>query len=174
MRSTLCGLAVAGAALTLAVAPMSDAHAAPGGESGWEPIATAPFTLAAGAVCTFEVQVGVLYDSEMARVAETNPDGSVRVQEFKGALGLRFTNAATGESADRDASGTLVFTFHDDGSIDSNFRGNGLAVISARNAIDEPGAFVISGNADLVRHPDGKSEFVDVDGTVENMCQTLS
>jgi hypothetical protein len=173
MRATLRNLTLTGATLAAIAAPVPAAYAGPGGSSGWEPSSTPPFHLAAGESCAFELQADVLYNDEMTRVTERYPDGSPRVVDTKGALGFRFTNVDTGESVRRDTSGTLKATIHEDGSIDFHFHGNGLAVIRSTNTIYSPGVFVISGDADYVRHADGQREFTEVDGTLEDVCQTL-
>lgn len=173
MRTTLRRLALFGAALTAAAAPMPVATAGTGGESGWEPSSTPPFHLAAGESCSFELQADVLYNQEMTRVTERYPDGSPRVVDTQGSLGFRFTNVDSGESVRRDTSGTLRATIHEDGSIDFHFQGNGLAVIRSANTIYQPGVYVVSGNADYVRRADGQRAFVEVDGTLEDVCQTL-
>ena len=166
---------LAGAALlAVAAQPLSPASAEPGGSSGWEPSSTPPFHLAAGESCAFVLQADVLYNSEMTRVVERYPDGSPRVVDTKGSLGFLFTNVETGEAVRRDTSGTLHATIHEDGTIDFVFHGNGLAVIRSTNTIYSPGVYVVSGNADYVRHGDGQREFTEVDGTLEDVCQTLS
>jgi len=173
MHATMRRLALFGATLTAAAVPVPGATADPGGNSGWEPSSTPPFHLAAGESCAFELQADVLYNSEMTRVVEQYPDGSPRVVDTQGSLGFRFTNLDTGASIRRDTSGTLRATIHEDGSIAFHFQGNGLAVIRSANTIYQPGVYVVSGNADYVRHADGQREFVEVDGTLEDVCQTL-
>lgn len=172
MRTTLRTLALCGASLTVA-ATIPAAAANPGGNSGWEPSSTPPFHLATGESCDFELQADVLYNSERTRITEQYPDGSPRVVDTQGALGFRFTNLDSGASIRRDTSGTLRATIHEDGGIDFNFEGNGLAVIRSTNTIHEPGVYVVSGNADYARYADGQREFIDVDGTLENVCHTL-
>ena len=115
----------------------------------------------------------MLYNHELTRVVERYPDGSPRVVDTQGSLGFRFTNLDTGESIRRDTSGTLRATIHEDGSIEFVFGGKGLAVIRSTNTIYQPGVYVVSGNADYVRHADGQREFTEVDGTLEDVCQTL-
>jgi hypothetical protein len=174
MRTTLRRLALFGATLTAAAVPVPVATADAGGDSGWEPSSTPPFHLAAGESCAFELQADVLYNREMTRVVERYPDGSPRVLDTQGSLGFRFTNLDSGASIRRDTSGTLRATVHQDGSIDFRFQGNGLAVIRSANTIYQPGVYVVSGNADYVRHADGQRAFVEVDGTLEDVCQTLA
>jgi len=165
-------LSTFGAALVVASTPtlaMADA----GGSSGWEPSATPSFDLAAGESCSFGLQAEVLYDHELTRIVATFPDGSPRVVDVQGSLGFEFTNVGTGESLRRDVSGTLEATIHEDGSIDFQFGGNGLAVIRTSAPDSEPGVYVISGPVLYVAHADGSREFTDQHGTIENICQTL-
>jgi hypothetical protein len=174
MRRFVKGLAACGAALVVAMTPTAAAWADPGGNSGWVPLQTPPFNLAAGEVCSFELQGDIVYDHEFTRVVETFPDGSPKVQEFQGALGVHFTNVDTGESTQRDVSGTLRATFHEEGGVDFQFQGNGLAAIPAGNPTYPPGVYVVSGSVLFVVHADGSREFTTVNGTLENMCQTLA
>jgi hypothetical protein len=173
MKTFVKTLAALGAALTVAAAPATaaSAEAAPGGNSGWVPLQTPSFTVPAGVACSFELHGEVVYDHEFTRVLETFPDGSPRVQEFQGALGVVFTNVATAESARRDGSGTLRATRDADGGTEFVFQGNGIAGVPAGSP--SPGVYVVSGHAVLVADPDGSREFTVVDGTLENMCQTL-
>ena len=173
MRKTVRRLSLFGATVAAVSATVPAAHADQGGSSGWEQTFTPPFHLAAGESCSFELQADVLYDHEITRVAETFPDGSPRVVDTQGSLGFRFTNVDTGGSIERDTSGTLRATIGEDGSIDFRFHGNGLAVIRSPNALTPPGVYVISGNVDYLRHADGQREFAEVDGTLEDVCQTL-
>ena len=101
------------------------------------------------------------------------PDGSPRVVDTQGSLGFRFTNLDTGASIRRDTLGTLRATIHEDGSIAFHFQGNGLAVIRSTNTIYQPGVYVVSGSADYARYADGQREFTEVDGMLEDVCQTL-
>jgi len=174
MRPLVKGLAALGVALAVATTPTAAAVAAPGGDSGWEPYRTPSFSIAAGVSCGFELKGDVVYDHEYTRVVERFPDGSPKVQEFQGALGVDFTNVATGETVRRDASGTLRATFHEGGGSDWQFDGNGIAVIRTSNPNSVPGVYLLSGSVLYTVHPDGSREFTVQDGTIENMCQTLA
>lgn len=172
LHTTLRRLATIGAALTATVVPTA-ADADKGGASGWEPSTTPPFQLAAGESCDFALQADVVYNDEITRVQERYPDGSPRVVETQGSLGFLFTNLGTGASVQRNTSGTLRATIHEDGGIDFLFQGNGLAVIRSTNTIYPPGVYVVSGSADYVLHAGGQREFTEVRGTLEDVCQTL-
>jgi hypothetical protein len=173
MRTFVKALAALGAALMVAAASASaaSAEAAPGGSSGWVPFQTPSFTVPAGVACSFELHGEVVYDHELTRILDTFPDGSPRVQEFQGALGVVFVNVETGESARRDASGTLRATRDGDGGTEFVFEGDGIAGILAGSP--SPGVYVVSGHIVLVADPDGSRQFTEVQGTLENMCQTL-
>jgi len=153
-------------------APAASAEATAGGNSGWVPTETPSFTLPAGAACSFELHGEVVYDHELTRILQTFPDGSPKVQEFQGALGVVYTNVESGESARRDGSGTLRATHDGNGGIEFVFEGNGIAPIFAGSP--SPGIYVTSGHIVLLAHPNGSREFTEVRGTVENMCETLA
>lgn len=173
MRSFVKGLAGLGAALAVACVPGA-AAADPGGESGWEPYQTPSFSIDAGVSCSFPLRGEVVYDHEYTRVVETFPDGTPKVQEFQGALGVVFSNLDTGESVRRDASGTLRATFGEAGGSDWQFNGNGIAVIRTSHPNSVPGVYLLSGSVLYTVNPDGSRGFTVQNGTVENMCQTLA
>ncbi len=174
MRSFGKALAAFGAVMAVATTSTMSASADVGGDSGWEPLRTPSFNLPAGVSCSFELQADVVYDHELTRVVETFADGAPRVQEFQGALGVLFTNVDTGESLQRDVSGTLRATFGQEGGSEWQFEGNGLAVIRSGNATYPPGVYIPSGSNLYVVHVDGSREFTERNGTIENMCETLA
>jgi hypothetical protein len=171
MRTFVKSLITLSTALMVAAVPAASAGAAAGGNSGWVPLQTPSFTVPAGVACSFPLHGEVVYDHELTRVLETFPDGSPRVEEFQGALGVVFANVETGVSARRDASGTLRATRDGNGGTEFVFQGNGIAPVFAGSP--SPGIYVVSGLTVLVAHPDGSREFAVVRGTLENMCQTL-
>jgi hypothetical protein len=50
--------------------------------------------------------------------------------------------------------------------------GHGIAPIFAGGP--SPGIYVVSGRIVLLAHPNGVREFGEIDGTIENMCETLA
>lgn len=174
MRPLVKALAALGAVVAVATTSTTAASADAGGNSGWEPLRTPSFNLPAGTGCSFELQADVVYDHELTRMVETFADGTPKVQEFQGALGFLFTNVDTGESLQRDVSGTLRATFHEAGGSDWLFQGNGLAVIRAGNPSYPAGVYIPSGSNLYVVHADGSREFTEQSGTIENMCETLA
>ncbi|MEV4618792.1 hypothetical protein AB0J74_08830 [Asanoa sp. NPDC049573] len=174
MKTLVKALAVLGTAVMLAASPAgaASANAAHGEDSGWVPFRTPPFTVPAGEACSFELHGEIVYDHEFTRVLETFPDGSPKVQDWAGPLGVVFSNVETGVSARRDASGTLRATHAGDGSTTFVFYGNGIAPIFAGSPA--PGIYLVSGNHVLVANPDGTRQFTKNRGTVEDMCETLS
>jgi hypothetical protein len=175
VRSLAKGLSIVAIAGAVAALGATTTEAAPlGSGGGWEPTSTPPFVNPAGTVCSFEIRGDIVYDKEYQRVAARFPDGSPRVEEFVGALGIRFTNTATGRSAVRDASGGLRLTHHPDGSDEAEFFGNGATAIKTTNPSYPAGDYVVSGYFVLSVHPDRSREFTVRQGTIENMCQTLS
>jgi hypothetical protein len=174
MKTFVKALAALGAALLLAAAPAgaASAEAVPDADSGWTPFRTPSFTVPAGEACSFELHGEVVYDHEFTRVRRTFPDGSPQVQDWVGPLGVVFSNVESGESARRDASGTLRATHDAAGGTTFVFYGNGIAPIFAGSP--SPGIYLVSGHHVLVANPDGTREFTRNRGTVENMCETLS
>jgi len=158
---------------TVGVATVLTATATEAAPAGWEPTSTPPFINPAGTVCPFEIKGDIVYDQEYTRVSARFPDGSPKVEEFIGALGIRFTNTSTGKSAVRDASGGLRITHHEDGSDEAEFYGNGATAIKTSNPSFPAGDYVVSGYFVLSIHPDRSREFTVQHGKLENMCTTL-
>jgi hypothetical protein len=170
LRLLVKGLSIVAGVGVAAVLGATATEASP---AGWEPTSTPPFVNPAGTVCPFEIKGDIVYDKEYQRVAQRFPDGSPRIEEFVGALGIRFTNTATGRSAVRDASGMLRITHHTDGSDEAEFLGNGATAIKTTNPSFPAGDYVVSGRFVLTVHPDRSREFTVRQGKLENMCETL-
>ena len=81
----------------------------------WQPYRTAPWTDAPGRVCTFGVATTIVADQEQYRTLASYPEGSPKVQEFRGPLVVRYTNTSTNESVVRDLSGYAWFRYRADG-----------------------------------------------------------
>ena len=143
----------------------------------WIPFESDDVTYAAGEGCDFEVSGEVLHDQEFFRTVAMYPDGSPRTQQFKGPLIMRFTNAETGESVERNAWGNAFERFRPDGSFESLTieEGHFIGRIRAGNQ-PGPGVYYVTGSwSELVRNSDGTSSlFLGPDGTAENLCDTLA
>ena len=98
-------LAAAMVAVTAGTATASASGGRCGGGGGWEPTSTPPFVIPAGDVCSFEVKGDIVRDREWMRTPATYPDGSPKVQDFKGVLVIRYTNTSNHRSVVRDATG---------------------------------------------------------------------
>jgi hypothetical protein len=169
MKSLVKALGAVGTALVLATVP---AGAASANSAGWEPYQTPAFTVPAGEACSFELHGEIAYDHEFTRVLKTFPDGTPKVQDWVGPLGVVFSNVATGETARRDASGTLRATHDGAGNTTFVFYGNGIAPIFAGSR--SPGIYLVTGHHEMIANPDGTRAFTKNQGPVEDMCKTLS
>jgi hypothetical protein len=174
MKTFVKALAALGTAVVLAAAPAAAASASPAlsGDSGWKPFQTPPFTVPAGEACSFELHGEIMYDHEFTRVLKTFPDGTPKVQDWVGPLGVVFSNVETGKTARRDASGTLRATHDGAGNTTFVFYGNGIAPIFAGSR--SPGIYLVSGHHVMIANPDGTRAFTKNQGPVEDMCKTLS
>src|SRR5262245_27025190 len=92
--------------LAAAMVAVAAAPAAASDREGWERTCTPPFVIPAGDICTFEVKGDIVRDNEWMRTPATYPDGSPRVQDFKGLLVIRYTNTSNHKTIVRDATGT--------------------------------------------------------------------
>lgn len=112
--STLTLALLGGPAAASAAVP--DRPPVAGPEAGvWEPVPAPPFLLPAGEVCSFPV-AGEFPVNEQRALAVRNPDGSTRFEYITGRLVGRFTNVTTGETVDRELSGSGAFSYRPDGS----------------------------------------------------------
>jgi hypothetical protein len=143
--------------------------------SPWSPLATANFELPAGTRCEFTLRGEVLSGKERIRTLETYPDGSPRVQEIVGQLVVRYTNVETGESVDRNLTGTALVIIEPDGSFALSLVGGHMSV--GFGVTDEPSsAFLIFTGAghEVFFATDGTRTATFGDGPVEDVCQTLA
>jgi hypothetical protein len=161
--------AVTAAAAVLAGSPAAFADS----PNPWQPFHSEPFNLAAGDVCAFAVHGDIVSDHELVRTLQTYPDGTPREQEFVGPLVIRYTNVSTGKSVERNLTGTGWWFFDQDGTISGHGVGHMGIGVHAVNTSPPPGEYVLTGSFDFVLNPDGTRTFT-VQGTVENLCQTLA
>ena len=145
-----------------------------GNGGGWEPTSTDPFVIPAGDVCAFEVKGDIVRDREWMRTPATYPDGSPKVQDFKGVLVIRYTNTSNNKSVVRDATGSIRVYSLPDGTRISQLHGHNALPIRATNVGFPGGDYITSGDFVVIRHPDGNREVPVRLGKMENLCETLA
>jgi len=82
----------------------------------WEPYRTQPFTAPAGQLCEFTLRADPVADEEVVATVARFADGSPKVEAYKGKLVVRYTNAETGATTDKDLSGSAVVRYFEDGA----------------------------------------------------------
>ena len=158
--------AVTGIALTL-IAPAAGAA----GRGGWTPYRTQPFDSAGR--CSFTVHGDIVKDEEEIRTVAAFPDGTPRIQEFRGPLVIRFTNTSNGRSAVRDVSGYgRLRTLADGGSV-WFFDGGASIGVPIGNTAFPAGSYIVHGRFRLTIAPDGTRDLPHLHAHVENLCDTL-
>jgi hypothetical protein len=172
---------VTGAALVLAaglaVPATASASTTPAAnDSGipWQPYRTSPWTDVPGTVCSFGVSTSIVEDQEQERVLATYPDGHPKLQEFRGPLAIRYTNASTGASVVRDLSGYAWFHYGTDGSIVAFIASHIGVTVHVGNAGWPAGEWVISGQSVVTVSSAGAINVKLLHATTEDLCQTLS
>ncbi|MGA5818086.1 hypothetical protein ACPC54_09535 [Kitasatospora sp. NPDC094028] len=169
-RPAALAAALAAAVLLLA-APAAQAD----DDQGWQPYRNHDTDAPAGAVCPFHLHITVVTDEEETKTVARYPDGSPAKVLWRGPLVLRYTNVDTGAQAERDQSGKATEYVGPDGSTLWTVPKN--SHISARihpgNPYHPAGAYVFSGGAVLLDHPDHQVEVL-VQNRVENLCETLA
>ena len=165
-------LAAAGLAGGLAIASSPSGGSPPG---AWQKFRSAPFTDAAGAVCSFAVHGDIVKDREQVRNLLTYPDGTPQEQQFRGPLVIRFTNESTGRSVVRDLSGTGWFFYTPAGALQygHGFQHMSLGIHTV-NTSPAPGEYYLSGTFDFAINADGTRNFTVEHGSAENLCETLA
>jgi hypothetical protein len=140
----------------------------------WQPYQAENFTTPAGRYCTFALQVTAVEDAEQVRVDARYPDGSVRVNEYKGTLVSDFTNVTTGKAVRRDLSGRAWVELRPDGAFKS-FTGVGPFSLGFRAVDDYPqGYYRLAGVHSVTFDADGTRHLAVDGGTEENLCATLA
>lgn len=164
MRRVFTIAAVAGTLVSLA-APAASA-------ADWRPFRTTPFVRTD--TCPFPIRGDVVTDKEETRIDSTLPDGSPRVQEFRGPLVMRFTNTSSGRSAVRDLSGYGRIHFFADGASAGYFPDNVGVRIPIGNPGYPAGYYVMHGGVRVTIAADGTREVHAIGHpTIENLCRTL-
>ena len=159
-------------AATLSVpAAASAANASP---VPWQPYRTSPWTDAPGSVCTFGVATTIVTDQEQYRTLASYPDGSPKVQEFRGPLAVRYTNTSTNESVVRDLSGYAWFRYGADGGTGAFIASHIGLTVPVGNAGFPPGEWVITGQSVVTIASSGTINVQLLHATAENLCRTLS
>ncbi len=170
MRGTLVRFALA--VILVALSGSAALAAAP---APWSPLTTSNFELPAGIRCDFTLRGEVLEGKEQIRTLETFADGSPRVQEIVGQLVVRYTNVETGESVDRNLTGTAYIVFEPDGSFTLSLVGGHMAVGFSATDPEGPSFLIFRGAGHEVHFAtDGSRTVTFGKGTVEDICQTLA
>ena len=171
MRRVSTIAAVAGISVAL-IAPAAGAAGESAGTGGWQPYRTQPFD--STDVCSFTVHGDIVKDEEEVRTDATYPDGSAKVQEFRGPLVIRFTNTSTGASVVRDVSGYAMLHFAQDGASTWFFNGGGSIGVHSGNRTTPPGSYILRGTFVLTIASDGTRTIRPIHATSENLCTTLA
>jgi hypothetical protein len=170
MRRVSTIAAVTGIAVTL-LAPAAGA-ADTTGKGGWEPYRTQPFDSPNN--CSFAIHGDIVKDEEEVRTDATYPDGSPKIQEYRGPLVIRFTNTGNGRSVVRDVSGYARLHFGRDGGSVWHFDGGGSVGVPIGNTAYPAGSYILHGRFVLTIGPGNTRDLRHVRATVENLCTTLA
>ena len=139
---------------------------------GWQLAPQPQFTVPAGAICSFALQVATVEDEVITKVLATWPDGSPRNQVYTGPYIARFTNVDSGKSVTRNLSGdALVHYGEDDGSASWSYAGPvAVAFFGSPLAL---GLWVLDGVFVVDYAADGTQTLPVHVGKEENLCTTL-
>jgi hypothetical protein len=152
-----------------AASPASAAPAPP-----WQTYRTAPFSYAAGTVCSFGLSGTPVKDGEQYRTLESYPDGTAELNEYRGPLYVRFTNESTGQTVVRNLSGYGYFRFGDGtGSVRALFLNNGGISVKVGNQGFPSGYWIEHGRVLVTDNGQGSRVIHVEHATLENLCRTL-
>jgi hypothetical protein len=125
-------------------------------------------------VCPFTMRGDIVQDEEEVRTDATFPDGSPRVQEFRGPLVIRFTNTGNGRSAARDVSGYgRLHNFEKGGSVWYIDGGASVRVFIGNKAYPA-GWYIVHGRFWITITADNTRNFPHLHAAVEDLCKTLA
>jgi len=154
----------------LAAAPATAyAHSIP-----WQTYRTSPWTDQPGQVCAFGVAATIVKDGEQVRTLETYPDGSPKVQEFRGPLYVRYTNQSSGKSVVGNLSGYGRFTYETDGSTDIYVQQHIGLTVGVGNVGWPAGEWIISGKAHVTVSTTGQTSIQLDHAKADDICADLS
>jgi len=158
--------------------PDKAAGSATSAEPPWVPFPEEDFTYRADR-CGFDVNVHIVKAGEFVKTVTTFSNGNPQTQLFKGPLIMQFTNAETGTSIERNASGRAFETFGPDGSFKSlTIQNDGSHFVAGLppNSDPGPGIYLVSGEwSTLVISDDGTRNLVlGPNGSAENLCIPLA
>ena len=165
----LARLLLAAAALTgLRLLPASAASARGGGWVPWQ----AP-TGVTGTCGDTPVNVTFPVNREYLRELPLEP-GTKDIQEFTGALFVRFTTDS-GASVLVNASGPGVVTTYSNDDQEIRSRGHFNVALTAEQAaqLGVPEIFTTSGPIDFIAHPDGSMTPIRIPNEVSDVCASL-
>jgi hypothetical protein len=173
----LAALAALSGALVVATPAGADAEKKTEKQgSGWIPYQQEDVHYDAGFRCEFAVDGTVLRDREEYKDVAHWPNGQVHTQLWRGALVMRWTNAATGESVVRDQSASGIMVYNSDGSFESlTSTGGAFSAGLPEGSPQGKGVYVIDGRwSAVVTDSDGTRAIVlGPRGSMENLCETL-
>ena len=144
--------------------------------NGWIPYQQEDVHYDAGFRCEFAVDGTVLRDREEYKDVSHWPNGQVQTQLWRGALVMRWTNAATGESVVRDQSASGIMVYNSDGSFESlTSTGGAFSAGLPEGSPQGKGVYIIDGRwSAVVTDSDGTRAIVlGTRGSMENLCETL-
>ena len=175
MRKRVMSLTATALAAATAVATVAGPASADG--APWVRYEQADLLIpAARSTCAFDVQQTVLEDREYYRDVEHYPDGTVRTQQWRGPLVMRYTNVSSGASVVRDLSARATVHYRPDGSMASMVSEHGaFGATMPAGSTPATGLFVLDGRGTtLTLHPDGTRSFtLGPKGTAENVCEAI-
>ncbi|MEV0457773.1 hypothetical protein [Catellatospora methionotrophica] len=169
MRRAVMASVVMVAALLAGAVP-AQAAAQTGGHGGWVPAPSAAFEQPAGARCDFAIRSEPIRDEVRQLVLETNADGTPKRVVYAGDLIVKFTNLATGVSAEVDASGTALVDYHTDGSMTWYVVGPVIFGFRDDGSTLPRGMWLIDGVYTLAFSPTFQKTLTMVHGTTTNLC----
>ena len=140
----------------------------------WKPYRTQPWQDAPGKVCAFGVNATIVRDGEQYRTLSSYPDGSPRIQEFRGPLFARYTNTSTGKSVVGNLSGYGWFYYPAGGDTRHLPPAISACTVPVGNPGFPAGEWIVSGQSLLIVDGTGAINIVLIHATTENICRTLS
>jgi hypothetical protein len=146
----------------------------PSGNSDWVPAPQDSLSFPAGVICDFAMRDVPQLDEVMKLVIQTYPDGSSKLEAYKGAFIDRVINTDTGAYEDVDAGGSALVSYHTDGSMSWFVVGPFEVGFRDGHGNLPRGWYQVTGLSRLDISPTGFLTLTQVFGSTINICTHLA
>lgn len=144
-----------------------------GGKPTRVPIPPANTDFPAGTACAFELNLTILTGKEKGILFPPEQNGD-QVEQITGQLTASLTNVGNGKSMTANLSGPATVTFHADGSVTFDAKGNSFFAFAPTDIPAGPDAFISKGPVNDFFSSSGQQILQSENGTKTDVCSALT